>query len=265
MSGLFNKYRSFKDQQEGSATIEFVFLFPAFMFLFLTGFESGYYMVRNVMLERAVDVAVRDVRLGNGNVPSFVALKQRICEQASIIPDCTNNVQIELQPVAITPGSTAPLRTAFKCVDKMSNDDPLTGTTYDVGSENQMMVVRVCALSKPLFPTTGIGVGMRVDAEGNYAIVATTAFVNEPGNRSIAPDPIAAASGINGGGGGGPIGDNGFGNGDQDAPGASLSHNEAENDQTYGTGQSLYNGSGTSGTTTGNASSNSAPNRGSNN
>ncbi len=237
MSSLFRKYRSFKDQQDGNATIEFVFLFPAFMFLFLTGFESGYYMVRNVMLERAVDVAVRDVRLGNGNVPSFVALKQRICEQAAIIPDCVDSVQIEMQPIAIAPGGTAAVRTAAKCVDKMSNDDPLTGTTYDVGTENEMMMVRVCALSQPLFPSTGIGVGMQMDGEGNYAIVATTAFVNEPGNRVISPDPIAAANAANG-----PQGNNGFGNGDQDAPGNSLENNGAENDQTPGSNQSLFNG-----------------------
>ena len=91
-----------------------------------------------------------------------------------------------------------------------------------------MMMVRVCALSKPLFPTTGIGVGMQVDGDGNYAIVATTAFVNEPGNRGIAPyTPPSAPMG-------GPLGNNGFGNGDQDAPGASLNYNGAENDQTPG-------------------------------
>ena len=242
MSSLFSKYRSFKDQQDGNATIEFVFLFPAFIFLFLTGFESGYYMVRNVMLERAVDVAVRDVRLGNGNVPTFVALKQRICEQASIIPDCVDSVQIEMQPIAIAPGGTNPVRTAAKCVDKMSTDDPLTGTTYNVGSENEMIMVRVCALSQPLFPTTGIGVGMQVDAEGNYAIVATTAFVNEPGNRAFAPDPTSGSATATAN-----SGNNGFGNGDQDAPGESLQNNGAENDQTPGSNQSLWNGGNSTG------------------
>lgn len=179
----------FRRDENGSATIEFVFLFPAFMFLFLMGFEAGYYMVRNVMLERGVEIAVRDVRLGNGKVPSFAAIKQKICAQAAIIPDCVNSLQVEMQPIAIAPGGTASVQTAAKCVDKLSTDDPLTGTTYNVGSENQMMMVRVCALSKPLFPTTRLGVGMGVDAEGNYAMVATTAFVNEPGNRTIAPDP----------------------------------------------------------------------------
>lgn len=175
---------TFRKDENGNATIEFVFLFPAFIMLFLMGFESGYYMVRNVMLERGVEIAVRDVRLGNGSVPNFEDLKRNICANAAIIPECEDSIQIEMQPVAIAPGGTGPVQTAAKCVDRLSTADPLSGTTYSVGSENEMMVVRVCSLSQPLFPTTGIGVGMQVDAAGNYAMVATTAFVNEPGNRS---------------------------------------------------------------------------------
>ena len=237
MSSLSKNDQSFIEDQEGTATIEFVFLFPVFISLFLMGFESGYYMVRNVMLERAVDVAVRDVRLGNGRVPEFEALKDKICRQAAMIPDCMKSVQIEMQPVAISPGGTAVMVGPTKCVDRASTEDSLTGTTYDAGQENEMMIVRVCALSKPLFPSTGIGVGMKVDAEGNYAIVATTAFVNEPGNRAIAPyTPSAPVGGAASAAApeDGPIGDNGYGNGDQNAPGASLNYNSAENDQTPG-------------------------------
>lgn len=237
MSIYRNRLRAFRKEQDGNATIEFVVLFPAFVFLFLTGFESGYYMVRNVMLERAVDVAVRDVRLGNGKVPQFAALKERICEQATIIPDCKNSIQIEMQNIAIAPGGTAAVRTAAKCVDHLSTEDSITGTTYDVGEQNQMMMVRVCALSKPLFPTTGIGVGMQVDSLGNYALVATTAFVNEPGNRGMATYNSGAPMG-------GPLGNNGFGNGDQDAPGDSLVYNGAENDQTPGNSSNNQSGGG---------------------
>ena len=177
--------RNFKEKQDGSATIEFVLLFPVFIFLFLTGFEAGYYMVRNVMLERGLDIAVRDVRLGNGRVPTFAALKQRICDEALILPDCVNNMQIEMRPVDIEPDEIAVMNGPARCIDLNSSDDPLTGTTYNVGAVNNMMVVRVCSLAEPLFPSTGIGVGLQVDSFGNYALVATAAFVNEPGNRGM--------------------------------------------------------------------------------
>lgn len=180
---MMKKIHLFRGKEEGSATIEFVMLFPVLVFVFLMGFEGGYYMVRSVMLERAVDVAVRDVRLG-GVVPNYMDLKASICDEASIIPDCMNSLMVELDPVLPVLGSVAQVASGpIRCVDR-SGSNPQDGA-YSVGQQNQAMLVRVCALSQPLFPTTGIGVGMRVDLEGNYAIVATASFVNEPGNRAI--------------------------------------------------------------------------------
>jgi len=185
LAEFLRRFRAFKKRETGNASIEFVFLFPVFIFLFLTGFEAGYYMVRNVFLERAVDVAVRDVRLGTGEADDFDEMRSRICDQARIIPDCLNAVQIEMQSVAITPGATTPLRSPARCVDRESSDDASAHTNFGLGGENEMMMVRVCVLAEPLFPSTGIGVGLSVDNQGNYALVATSAFVNEPGSRAL--------------------------------------------------------------------------------
>jgi hypothetical protein len=182
---MLNKLRHFRRAENGNATIEFVLLFPMIMFLFLTGFESGYYMVRNVMVERAVDIAVRDVRLGGTKVPDLISLKKSICANAGILPDCVNSLQIELAPVSMAPGAIAAEAGPIRCIDKSSNVDPSTATNYSIGNENEMMLVRVCALMEPLFPTTRLGMGMKADSQGNYAIVATAAFVNEPGQRTI--------------------------------------------------------------------------------
>ena len=207
MPSLGNKFRKYRDDQDGNATIEFVFLFPAFIFLFLTGFEAGYYMVRNIALERAVDVAIRDVRLGNGStagqVPGYAALKRRICDEAGIIPDCMRTVQVELQPVPRTPGGVASVAGgSVRCIDLDAPPATNQQGAYDIGFESQLMLVRVCALSKPLFPTTGIGVGMKVDGQGNYSIVSTTAFVNEPGTRSIGAGSAGGGNSGTGGAGG---------------------------------------------------------------
>lgn len=183
---VVNKFRVFRDRQEGNATIEFVLLFPTFIFLFLTGFEAGYYMVRNVALERATDIAIRDVRLSNGQVPGWTALKQRICAEAAIIPDCMRTLQVEMRPVPKVPGGVATASGGqVRCIDTGAPAAMDQTGDYSTGTENQLMLVHVCSLAKPMFPTTGIGVGMKIDAQGNYALVATTAFVNEPGNRAI--------------------------------------------------------------------------------
>lgn len=190
MSKFFQKTGLFRRKEDGNATIEFVLLFPAFIMLFLMGFESGYYMVRNVMLERGVDIAIRDVRLGNGNVPQFEVLRKRICDEAVMLRDCENSLQIEIQEVDIAPGGIATMQTVARCRNKMDvNENALGDTTFDVGEENSMMIVRVCVLQDPMFPTTGIGAGLGVDEIGNYAMIATSAFVNEPGSRAFAALP----------------------------------------------------------------------------
>jgi hypothetical protein len=191
MSRFVNRYLKFKKAEDGTATVEFVLLFPVFIFLFLMGFEAGYYMVRTVMLERAVDLSVREVRLGDGGVPDYTLLKANICAQAAIIPDCMESVQVDLRRIDAVPGGTTAMRNDAICNDKTEDAAFNEGNTYyDVGSANNVMMLRVCALSEPLFPTTGIGVGMRSDRVGSeVAIVATTLFVNEPGVRTIAQKP----------------------------------------------------------------------------
>lgn len=164
--------------ESGATSLEFVILFPLFITIFLATFESGFMMLRNVMLERSVDLAVRDLRLGTPTPPTFDELKQTICDRTYFIDDCMDVVQVELRPVDMT--TWGPLDGPPRCIDVESHIDPLDQTEYSVGSNNELMLVRVCALFRPMFPTTGLGLGMRYDVEGNYALIATSAFVNEP-------------------------------------------------------------------------------------
>ena len=54
--------------------------------------------------------------------------------------------------------------------------DPL-----DTGTDNEMMLIRACAVFDPIFPMTGLGLKLKKDAfGGGYAIIARSAFVNEP-------------------------------------------------------------------------------------
>jgi len=188
MSALFRILRKFRKRQDGTVSVEFVILFPIFIFVLLTGFESGFYMVRNVMLDRAVDIAMRDVRLGNtmntpGQPPDIAALKRRICNEASIFPNCMQMVQVELRPVPIAPGGIAAVTGNTRCVDTSAPNLP-PSTVYDTGEGNSMMVVRVCALADPLFPSTRLATGMAADPQGNLALITINAFVNEPGQRT---------------------------------------------------------------------------------
>ena len=42
------------------------------------------------------------------------------------------------------------------------------------------MLVRACAIFDPIFPITGMGLNLPLDASGAYQLAASSAFVNEP-------------------------------------------------------------------------------------
>jgi len=163
-------------REEGSASVEFVILFPMFMILFVSCFESAMLMTRQVMLERAVDLSVRGLRLGTWTPPTHTDLKKNICRLAGIIPDCMNVILVELRPVSTETWS--PLNNSPTCVDRSQAIQPVT--TVDGGLDNEMMLVRACVKVKPLFPATGLGMILPKDGWNSYALVSTSAFVNEP-------------------------------------------------------------------------------------
>ncbi|MGB5557380.1 MAG: TadE family protein [Paracoccaceae bacterium] len=163
-------------REDGNATIEFVLLFPAFMTLFLVVFETGLLLTRGVMLDRGVDIAMRELRLGTLVPMSHDGLKAKICQHASIIPDCGNSVLVELRPISKT--TWEPLTHSATCVDRTEPVQPVL--EFETGSSNEMMLVRVCAVFDPFFPTTGLAAQIKLDESGAYALVATSAYVNEP-------------------------------------------------------------------------------------
>lgn len=182
--------RRFRRSEDGNATIEFVILFPAFMAIFLGSFEAGLMMVRNVMLERSVDLAVRTLRLGTPVPPDYDTFKQQICDKALIFQDCMKLVQVQLEPVDMTTWNVP--TNATNCIDEARHNDPVNpinpkdDTTYIGGGNNELMIVRVCALFEPFFPGTTLGMQMPKynpndpAADAKYALVVTSAFVNEP-------------------------------------------------------------------------------------
>lgn len=163
-------------REDGNATIEFVLLFPAIMTLFLMSFETGLHMTRGVMLDRGVDIAMRELRLGTLDPMTHAQLKTTICDNSVIIPDCEESVLIELRPIDTTTWS--PLGTDATCVDRAEDIQPVLD--FEAGLSNELMLVRVCAVFDPFFPTAQLASQMELDDTGAYALVATSAYVNEP-------------------------------------------------------------------------------------
>ncbi|WP_050761103.1 TadE/TadG family type IV pilus assembly protein [Thalassobium sp. R2A62] len=181
----------FRKNEDGSSSVEFVILFPVFIVLVATSIEVGLVMTRQVMLERGTDLAVRAIRLGTTS-PGPVGAAQitnMICSTASIIPDCVNQVKVEMRP--IDPRSLTLIPTVADCRDR---DDPaVPAREVTSGTQNQLMVLRVCALIDPFFPTVGLGKRFLVDENGK--LVPRT---NENGDimRDANGVPLIKKSGI---------------------------------------------------------------------
>lgn len=168
--------RRWLKREDGNATIEFVLLFPVFMWLLLSSIEVGVFLTRAVMLERAVDINVRALRLGTMSPMNSEELKRRICNDSLIFSDCMNAMMVELVPISTETWDFPSAQ--ISCVERDADIQPVVD--FIPGGQNEIMLVRACAVLDPFFASTPFVMEMPLDASGGYAIAAASTFVNEP-------------------------------------------------------------------------------------
>ncbi len=177
-------FRRFLQDTSGTATIEFLFVFPTIFLIFTASFESSLYMARYVMLDRGVDRVMREVRMPNFSPLTHQQLKQKICESGIMVESkagCMQRMRLWMQPVSTANfNMLAPPKT---CVDKASdmNTGEPPANEFAYGVDNDIMLLRVCLKEWPVFPTTAVSVKMPTQSDGSVAMIVTTVFVNEPG------------------------------------------------------------------------------------
>lgn len=181
------RLRTFLADERGTAAIEFVFIIPIVMMIFMASFESSLFMARHVMLERSVDIVVRDIRLGKLDDLNPAQLKELICEESALVNTvaaCVNSMRIWMQP--IDTANFAMIAPPRSCIDRgqpINTNIENNAAEFRFGTDNEIMLMRVCLKEDPMFPTTIVGAGLIADGEndGGYALVTTSVFVNEPG------------------------------------------------------------------------------------
>ncbi|WP_308915358.1 pilus assembly protein [Jannaschia sp. LMIT008] len=162
--------------ERGAGSVEFVMLFPVFMLIFFVAFESAMLLTRQLMLERALDVVMRDVRLSTNETFPLPILRRAVCERARILPDCDRNLSLEF--VAVSKADYAVPNTAQRCVDRGAALRPLS-TRPTVGADS-LMLVRACFSIDPFFPNVGLGLRLVSGPDGEIRIATASAFVQEP-------------------------------------------------------------------------------------
>ena len=163
-------------REDGTATIEFVMAVPVLLTVFMASFESGLLMTRAIMLEQAVDITMRELRLGHYTLPDADLLKAEICKRTVIFKSCEDNIMIEMTRVSTL--NWALPKTDVVCVDREEEIQPVT--VLQIGQQNDVMLIRVCVIQDALFPTSKYGLRLATDAQGGYGLVTVSAFVTEP-------------------------------------------------------------------------------------
>ncbi|MEM7718396.1 MAG: pilus assembly protein [Pseudomonadota bacterium] len=181
MIGFAKKFgrtlRAFGLSEKGVASVEFVIVFPFFVGVFLSSYEVAIMNIRAVMMERAVDIAVREIRLAGGAQIEHEDVRTEICGNAILIPSCADVTKIELTRVDRDTWTTN-LSDQADCQDRLDEIKP--PKNFENGAANDLMLIRVCAVVDTVFPTFGVGRTIPQDENGGYIIIASSAFVNEP-------------------------------------------------------------------------------------
>lgn len=178
MRGWFRKILTrFGMSEDGAVTVEFVIVFPVFMALFVSVFEAGLMMTKLTMLDRALDLTVRQIRLASeSEAITHEAVKEMICDNTVIIDNCDNVLQLEMVVIS-TDTWTMPDNT-LDCIDREAEIEPVVN--FSAGGENDIVYVRACIVVDPMFPNMGLGLILTKDPTGGVRLTASSAFANEP-------------------------------------------------------------------------------------
>lgn len=168
--------RRFGRDQRGAASVEFVVLVPFLIMFIAFAIELGMLSLRGAMLERGLDIAVREVRLGTGTAPEHDEIKQIICDNATVIAECDTKLQLEMIPTDLRNFSL--LDGTPDCTDASEPSKPVRN--FIPGGQNQLMLLRACLKYSPLFPERMLGNVLTKDSSGDVALTTVSAFVQEP-------------------------------------------------------------------------------------
>ncbi|KIC13819.1 TadE/TadG family type IV pilus assembly protein [Leisingera sp. ANG-Vp] len=168
--------RRFRAQEDGTSTVEFAILVPAFIMILMSTVELGLINLRHSQLERALDQTVRNIRLTTGADQQHDDIRDEVCDRSGFIQECNTSLRLEM--VQVDPFNWTPIDADPDCVNRIEDVQPVRN--FVSGQSNELMLIRACMKFKPIFPTWGLGDSLSKDADGRISLVASSAFVQEP-------------------------------------------------------------------------------------
>ncbi|MEP2716284.1 TadE/TadG family type IV pilus assembly protein [Pseudophaeobacter sp.] len=178
LSSAHKMLRRFRKDTDATVTVEFAILMPLFFMFLISTVELGFVILRQSQLERALDIAVRDIRLTTGAAPQHDVVRDQICDISGFIDNCATSLRLEM--VQLDPFAWVGVNEQPDCISKPEEILPVRGFS-DSGESNDLMLIRACMRFKPIFSDWGLGEDLaKADPEGLVSLVAVSAFVQEP-------------------------------------------------------------------------------------
>jgi len=162
-------------REDGNATVEFVLVFPLLITIIFSMVEAGWLTTRQMMLERGLDIAARDLRLGRAPGLSHDGLKDLVCDHARVLMNCRRDLILEVVEMDV---NAAYPQNQPNCIDRTGRIAPKI--TFDAGGRGDIMFVRACMIIDPIMPGLGLGLMLPKDDSGGFQMSTFTAFMNEP-------------------------------------------------------------------------------------
>jgi Flp pilus assembly protein TadG len=174
MKKLILRLRQAFRKEDGNASVEFALVVPVLLTIFTASFESGFVMLRLNLLQHGLDVTMRELRLGKMPNANQTMIKQKICNNMTMVDSCMDNLLVEVTPLSnwVMPS------TKTTCLDLQTKIVPVV--QLNIGQQNQLMLVRACLVQDMIFPTTGLGMSLPKNYDGDFNLIAASAYVNEP-------------------------------------------------------------------------------------
>ena len=92
-------FRRFLRQEEGNATVEFAILVPLLFAIFVATLEGGLMMSRWAGIDRAADMVIRNLRLGQYENPTAELLRQEVCDEVFLVENCYENTAVDIREI----------------------------------------------------------------------------------------------------------------------------------------------------------------------
>ncbi len=173
----FHKWRRFLRNQSGQIAIEFTVLFPILFSALLIAIELGLYTLQQTMLDRALDLAVREVRVDSTQEHSHASIKRMICDNETFFSDCDTELMLELS--VVDPRGFSGFSSARNCADRATPVNPMH--SYNPSNGHALMLVRACYVFDPIFPVTRLWQSGATGTENGIMMTSTSVFVQETG------------------------------------------------------------------------------------